>query len=97
MANYLLDTNHAASLVTLGHPLRQRVLASLQAGDTFSVTIPVVTESLFGIGILPRAVQNQAEWERLRLSHPQSFPPRRVLSTGVYWPGLAGRFRVPLK
>lgn len=29
MENYLLDTNHAAALVTLGHPLRQRVLMAL--------------------------------------------------------------------
>ena len=66
MANYLLDTNHAAALVTLGHPLRQRVLLRLQAGDTFAVTVPVVAETLYGIGLLPRATQNLAEWARLR-------------------------------
>lgn len=68
MANYLLDTNHAAALVTLGHPLRQRVLLRLQAGDTFAVTVPVVAETLYGIGLLPRATQNLAEWARLRPS-----------------------------
>ena len=66
MADYLLDTNHAAALVTLGHPLRQRVLSRLAAGDTFAITVPVVTETLYGIGLLPRAAQNLAEWARLR-------------------------------
>jgi len=55
MHNYLLDTNHAAALVTLNHPLRQRVLQRLQAGDTFAITVPVIAETLFGIGLLPRA------------------------------------------
>ena len=68
MANYLLDTNHAAALVTLGHPLRQRALLRLQAGDTFAITVPVVAATLFGIGLLPRATQNLAEWARLRPS-----------------------------
>ncbi len=66
MARYILDTNHAASLVTLSHPLRRRVLDELQAGHSFSICIPVLTETLFGIGMLPRAEQNLAEWTRLR-------------------------------
>src|ERR1700677_641233 len=68
MANYLLDTNHASALVTLGHPLRLRVLLRLQGGDSFAITVPVVAETLFGIGLLPRATQNLAEWARLRPS-----------------------------
>jgi predicted nucleic acid-binding protein len=68
MATYLLDTNHAAALVTLGHPLRQRVLLRVQAGDTFAITVPVVAETLYGIGLLPRATQNFAEWAKLRPS-----------------------------
>jgi len=68
MENYLLDSNHAAALVTLGHPLHQRVLLRLQAGDTFAITVPVVAETLYGIGLLPRATQNLAEWARLRPS-----------------------------
>src|ERR1700694_3938855 len=68
MGNYLLDTNHAAALVTVGHPLRQRVELRLQAGDTFAVTVPGVAETLYGIGLLPRATQNLAEWARLRPS-----------------------------
>ena len=66
MANFLFDTNHTAALVTLGHPLRARVLLRLQASDTFAVTVPVVAETLYGIGLLPRATQNLAEWARLR-------------------------------
>lgn len=66
MSDYLLDTNHAASLVTPNHPVRMQMLSRLKSGDTFSVTIPVITETLFGLGVLPRATQNLAEWTRLR-------------------------------
>ena len=59
MANYLLDTNHASPLVTLSHPLRERILEKLDAGDDFAICVPVITETLFGIGILPRAKQNR--------------------------------------
>jgi predicted nucleic acid-binding protein len=48
--------------------MRQRVLLSLQAGNTFAITLPVITETLYGIGLLPRATQNFAEWARLRPS-----------------------------
>jgi predicted nucleic acid-binding protein len=68
MANYLLDTNHASPLVTIGHPLRQRVLRSLEDGDTFSIAVPALTEMLFGISLLSRARQNLQEWERLKFS-----------------------------
>jgi predicted nucleic acid-binding protein len=68
MDNYLLDTNHAAALVTLSHPFRQRVLQRLQAGDNFGISVLVIAETLFGIGLLPRAAQNLAEWARLRPS-----------------------------
>lgn len=40
----------------------------MQAADTFAITIPVIAETLFGIGLLPPAVQNLAEWRRLRSS-----------------------------
>ena len=66
MADYLLDTNHASPLVTLHHPLRQRVLAALAAGDVFASCVPVLTETLYGIGIVPRAIQNRAIWEQLQ-------------------------------
>lgn len=66
MANYLLDTNHLSPLVTLDHPLRQRVLQSLAAGDTFAFAVPALVELWYGLGLLPRAQQNLAEWKRLR-------------------------------
>jgi tRNA(fMet)-specific endonuclease VapC len=66
MAEYLLDTNHISPLVTLEHPLRQRILQSLQAGHSFAITVPALTETLYGLGLLPRAKKNLAEWTRLR-------------------------------
>jgi tRNA(fMet)-specific endonuclease VapC len=68
MTDYLLDTNHASPLVTIGHPLRQRVLRSLEGGDTFSIAVPALTEMLFGISLLSRARQKLQEWERLKFS-----------------------------
>ena len=32
-----------------------------RGGDSFAITVPVVAESLFGIGLLPRTAQNLAE------------------------------------
>ncbi len=66
MTNYLLDTNHISPLVTIEHPLRGKILAQLQAGDTFSIATPALSEFLFGIGTLPRAKQNLREWERIK-------------------------------
>ncbi|HET7089669.1 MAG TPA: type II toxin-antitoxin system VapC family toxin [Anaerolineae bacterium] len=66
MAGYLLDTNHVSPRVVAAHPLRRRVLSSLQAGDTFSISVPTLTELLFGISLLPRAKSNLAEWENLK-------------------------------
>lgn len=66
MADYLLDTNHVSPLVTLSHPLRNRVLQRLDEGDSFAICVPVITETLFGFGMLPRATQNRAEWARLK-------------------------------
>jgi tRNA(fMet)-specific endonuclease VapC len=66
MSSYLLDTNHLSPLVTLGHPLRERVLARQQAGAIFTITAPVLNEFLFGIATLPRAQQNLQEWEYLK-------------------------------
>lgn len=70
MSDYLLDTNHASPLVTLEHPLRERILQRSDEGDSFAICTPVLTETLYGIGVLPRAVQNLTEWERLRLFIP---------------------------
>lgn len=66
MARYLLDTNHASPLVTIGHPLRVKVLAQREQGNAFGLCVPVITETKFGIGILPRAKTNLEEWQRLR-------------------------------
>lgn len=75
MADFLLDTNHVASLVTIGHPLRKRILQRLEVGeDTFAVHVLILAEMLFGIGILPRATQNLAEWERLQPNFTCYFP-----------------------
>lgn len=64
MVAYLLDTNHASPLLTQGHPLRERVRDRVAAGDTFAIGVPVLTETLFGISLLPRALQNRSEWGR---------------------------------
>lgn len=72
--DYLLDTNHSSPLVTLRHPLRERILRMLDGGDVVSICVPVITETLFGIGMLPRAVHNRAEWERLKPLLPCHVP-----------------------
>ncbi len=66
MVAYLLDTNHASPLVTRGHPLRSMVRDRAAAGDTFAICVPVLTETLFGISLLPRALQNRAGWARFQ-------------------------------
>lgn len=62
---YLLDTNHLSPLVTPNHPLRQRVIQAIRAGGEFGVCLPCITETIFGIGLLPRAKQNMVEWNKL--------------------------------
>jgi tRNA(fMet)-specific endonuclease VapC len=74
MTAYLLDTNHTSPLVTPGHPLRQRVLQHLDSGDTFAISVPVIAETLYGIGILPRAAQNRVEWAKLQPRFPCYIP-----------------------
>jgi tRNA(fMet)-specific endonuclease VapC len=66
MANYLLDTNHVSPLVTLTHPLRHQVFQSLEAGNTFAICVPVLAETLYGLGMLPRAQQNFVALEQIR-------------------------------
>jgi tRNA(fMet)-specific endonuclease VapC len=62
MTRFLLDTNHLSPLVTLSHPLRQRIQEQINAGDSFAIAAPALAEFLFGIGTLPRARQNQELW-----------------------------------
>ena len=66
MSDFLLDTNHLSPLVTLDHPLRKLVLSSLDAGNTFAICVPVVTEMVYGISVVPRANRNREEWFRLK-------------------------------
>lgn len=81
MTHYLLDTNHLSPLVTIGHPLRVRVLAQLGMGDEFAIPSPALTELLYGVYLTPRAAQNLAEWHRLHNSFGiiPSAAPRRNL------------------
>lgn len=74
MTDYLLDTNHASPLVTIGHPLRLRVLQNLQDGHSFALCVPSLAETLYGISVLPRADENRAEWGRLRPLLPCYIP-----------------------
>ncbi len=77
MPDFLLDTNHVASLMTIGHPLRKRILQRLETrDDTFAIHILILAEMLFGIGILPRAKQNLAEWARLKSNFKCYIPDR---------------------
>ena len=66
MTDYLLDTNHVSPLVTPRHPLRDRVLSALRKGSRFAVCVPVIAETLFGLGGLPRAERNLTTWKTLR-------------------------------
>ena len=66
MTDYLLDSNHASPLVTLSHPLRLRILGEIDRGYTFAVSVPVLTETLFGLYMLPSLERSVAEWSRLR-------------------------------
>ncbi len=55
MASYLLDTNHISPMVTPEHRLRSLIIQRHDAGDTFYIAVPALTEMLFGIRVLPRA------------------------------------------
>jgi predicted nucleic acid-binding protein len=68
MTDYLLDTNHLNRLIDPGHPLRAQFSAGLGQGDTFSINLPIITETVAGFSILPRAVSNWAEWQMIRPS-----------------------------
>jgi tRNA(fMet)-specific endonuclease VapC len=61
-------------MVTLEHPLRQKILDSMTEGNAFSVCVPVVTEMFFGISVLPRAKRNQQEWQLLKVMFPCLVP-----------------------
>ena len=65
MTRYLLDSNHLSPLVTVGHPVRQLILERMGGGDSFAIPAPVLSEFLFGIGLLPHAPANQTTWQEL--------------------------------
>lgn len=44
----------------------KKILDRWAAGDEFSLCVPVLSETLFGISVLPRAAANRAEWRQLR-------------------------------
>lgn len=68
MANYLFDTNHLSRLINPGHPLRAQFVAGLDQGDTFALILPIITETVAGFSILPRAARNWTEWHTIRPS-----------------------------
>ena len=81
MVAYLLDTNHASPLVTPGHPLPRRVHERVAAGDTFAICVPVLTETLFGLSLLPRGPESRRVGAVAGDAH--LLHPRR--SRWVYW------------
>ncbi len=68
MADFLLDTNHMNRVIDPGHPLRAHPIAGLGQGDTFSIILPIITETVAGFSILPRAARNWTEWQTIRPS-----------------------------
>jgi predicted nucleic acid-binding protein len=67
MSGYLLDTNHLSRLIDQRFSIRARVLDARVQGDTFHVVAPLITETIAGFSILPRAARNWSEW---RLARP---------------------------
>lgn len=66
MSGYLLDTNHAGRLIDPRHVIRARVAAVQRVGQPFYIVVPVITETVCGFSILPRATHNQLEWRIVR-------------------------------
>lgn len=66
MAGYLVDTNHLGRMVDHRHVVRARLLAAIEQGDLFAIILPIITETVAGFSILPRATRNWTEWQVLR-------------------------------
>lgn len=66
MTNYLFDTNHLSPLVSPDHYLGEQVQIKWQAGHSFAIAMPALTEFLFGISTLPRARQNLFLWQHIQ-------------------------------
>ena len=67
MTDYLFDTNHFSPMTISGHPTEKHVHQQIRFGDTFSVPMVVVTETLSGLLGLPRIKQNLQTWDDLRV------------------------------
>jgi len=67
MTDYLFDTNHFSPMTISGHPTEKHVHQQIRFGDTFSVPMVVVTETLYGLLGLPRIKQNLQTWDDLRV------------------------------
>ncbi|HWE64763.1 MAG TPA: type II toxin-antitoxin system VapC family toxin [Chloroflexota bacterium] len=63
-----MDTNHLGRLIDPQHPLRARFQIALGQGERFYIVLPIITETIAGFSILPRAPRNWAEWQALRPS-----------------------------
>jgi predicted nucleic acid-binding protein len=66
VADYLIDTIHLSRLLDARHPLRARFVLAGEQGDLFYILLPIITETVAGFSILPRAIQNWTEWQALR-------------------------------
>lgn len=66
MSSYLLDTNHLSKLLDQRFAIRARVLDARVRGDTFHLIVPLITETIAGFSILPRAARNWIEWRLVR-------------------------------
>jgi tRNA(fMet)-specific endonuclease VapC len=66
VAGYLVDTNHLGRLLDPQHPVRIRLLATVEQGSLFYILLPIITETVAGFSILPRAARNWAEWQTFR-------------------------------
>lgn len=68
MAGYLVDTNHLGRLLDPQHPARIHLLGAIEQSDLFYILLPIITETVAGFSILPRAAHNWTEWQAFRPS-----------------------------
>ena len=67
MTDFLVDTNHLSTLATPGHAIPARIQKHIRFGDTFSVPMPVVTETVYGLLGLPNQKENFQRWLDVRV------------------------------
>ena len=68
VSGYLVDTNHLSRLLNPQHAVRIRLLTAIEQGDLFYILLPIITETVAGFSILPRAARNWVEWQTIRPS-----------------------------